>query len=78
MKVKTAEVKHINPKRMRRLINKQIAGSGIGTKAQQVLKLQREQGKQKRKERLHEKREHEKMLQFEMRQEKRKEKHRGH
>lgn len=63
---------------MRRLINKQIAGSGIGTKAQQVLKLQREQGKQKRKERLHEKREHEKMLQFEMRQEKRKEKHRGH
>lgn len=32
--------KRINPKRMQRLIHKQIADSGIGTKAQQALKLQ--------------------------------------
>ena len=70
--------KHINPKRMQRLINKQIADTGIGTKAQQALKLQQEQGKLERKTRSREQREAEKQLQFELRQEKRKEKHRGH
>lgn len=70
--------KRINPKRMQRLINKQITDTGIGTKAQQALKLQQEQGKLERKIRSREKREADKQLQFELRQEKRKEKHRGH
>jgi len=70
--------KHINPKRMQRLINKQIADTGIGTKAQQALKLQQEQGKQEQKTRSREQREAEKQFQFELQQEKRKEKHRGH
>lgn len=70
--------KRINPKRMQRLINKQITDSGIGTKAQQALKLQQEQGKLERKIRSREQREADKQLQFELRQEKRKEKHRGH
>lgn len=70
--------RHINPKRMQRLIHKQIANTGIGTKAQQALKLQQERGKLERKSRSREQREAEKQLQFDLRQEKRKEKHRGH
>lgn len=70
--------KRVNPKRMQRLIHKQVADHGIGTKAQQALKLQQEQGKLERKSRSREKREEEKQLQFDLRQEKRKEKHRGH
>jgi hypothetical protein len=70
--------KHINPKRMQRLINKQIEDTGIGTKAQQALKLQQEQGKLERKSRSREQREEEKQRQFDLKQEKRKEKHRGH
>ncbi|MDD3393105.1 MAG: DUF2992 family protein [Clostridia bacterium] len=68
----------LNPKRMQRLVKKQIASSGIGTKAQQALKLQQEQGKLERKGRSREQREAEKERQFTLRQEKRKEKHRGH
>lgn len=68
----------LNPKRMQRLVKKQIASSGIGTKAQQALKLQQEQGKYERKVRSREQREAEKERQFALRQEKRKEKHRGH
>ncbi len=70
--------KRINPKRMQRLINKQIVNTGIGTKAQQALQLQKEQGKLERKSRSRKQREEEKQRQFELRQEKRKEKHRGH
>lgn len=76
-----AEVKaetRINPKRLQRHIHRQIAEIGIGTKAQQALKLQQEQGKLERKERSREQRDAEKERQFEIRQEKRKEKHRGH
>ena len=70
--------KRINPKRMQREINKQLDDTGLGTKAQQALKLQQEQGKLARKERSREQRNAEKERQFELRQEKRKEKHRGH
>ena len=70
--------KRINPKRMQREINKQLDDTGLGTKAQQALKLQQEQGKLERKERSREQRNAEKERQFELRQEKRKEKHRGH
>ena len=68
----------VNPKRMQRLIRRQTADTGIGTKAQQALKLQQEQGKLERKSRSREQREEEKQLQFEMHQKKRREKHKGH
>ena len=70
--------KRINPKRMQREINKQLQSTGVGTKAQQALKLQQEQGKFERKTRSRAARDAEKERQFTLRQEKRKEKHRGH
>ena len=69
---------HINPKRMQRSIHKQTTNMGIGTKAQQALKLQHEQGKLAHQTRSREQREAEKEYQFELRQEKRKAKHKGH
>ena len=72
------EVKeHVNPKRLQRDAKKQVEAVGIGTKSQQALKLQQEQGKLERKVRSREEREAEKELQFELKQQKRKEKHRG-
>lgn len=41
-----------NPKRMQREAKKQMLETGIGTKSQQALKLQQEQSKQERKERI--------------------------
>ncbi|MDO4217786.1 MAG: DUF2992 family protein [Bacteroidales bacterium] len=51
---------------------------GIGTKSQQALKLQQEQNKIERKQRTKAEREAEKQRQFDLRQVKKKEKHRGH
>ncbi|WP_313528373.1 YjdF family protein [Anaerotignum sp.] len=68
----------INPKRMQRQVKKEIQTSGIGTKAQQALKLQLEQKKTERKKHTREQREAEKERQFQLKQQKRKEKHRGH
>lgn len=70
--------KRINPKRMQRQIHQQLQTTGVGTKAQQALKLQQEQGKQKRKALSREQREAEQKRRFALRQSKRKEKHRGH
>ena len=70
--------KRINPKRMQRSISSQLQNTSLGTKAQQALKLQQEQGKLARKVHSREKREVEKELQFALRLQKRKEKHRGH
>ena len=66
-----------NPKRVQREVRKQIQNTGIGTKSQQVLKLQQEQMKTERKIVSREQREAEKQRQFELKQQKRKEKHRG-
>lgn len=75
---KTKE-KRINPKRMQRQISRQLASyEGIGTKAQQALKLQHEEGKQARKKRTKEEKEAEAERRFEQRQQKRKDKHNGH
>ena len=70
------EVGH-NPKRMQREVRKQIQNAGIGTKSQQALKLQQEQLKMERKTVRREQREAEKQRQFELKQQKKKEKHRG-
>ena len=67
-----------NPKRMQREAKKQMQETGVGTKSQQALKLQQEQNKQERKKRSHQKKEVEKKRMFELKQQKKREKHRGH
>ena len=67
-----------NPKRMQRQARKQMLEKGIGTKSQQLLKLQHEQNKQERKERSHKKKETEEHIMFELKQQKKKERHKGH
>ena len=67
----------INPKRMQREIQSQLQDKGVGTKAQQALKLQHEQCKLERKIKSREQKEAEKDCQFAIRQEKKKAKHRG-
>ena len=77
IKANIAMERKINPKRMQRQINDQLQVRGIGTKAQQALKLQHEQSKVERKVKSREQREAEKERQFTLRQEKKKAKHRG-
>ena len=67
-----------NPKRIQREAKKQMQETGIGTKSQQALKLQQEQNKQERKVRSREKREEDQLRMFELKQQKKREKHRGH
>lgn len=66
-----------NPKRVQREVQKQVQSTGIGTKSQLALKLQQEQMKTERKTVSREQREAEKQRQFELKQQKRREKHRG-
>lgn len=72
----TAE-RSINPKRRQREVSSQIQNRGIGTKAQQALKLQHEQNKIERKTKSRERKEAEKERQYALRQEKKRAKHRG-
>ena len=67
-----------NPKRMQREAKKQMQETGIGTKSQQALKLQQEQNNQVRKERNRKKKEAEEQRMFELKQRKKREKHKGH
>ena len=67
-----------NPKRIQREAKKQMQETGIGTKSQQALKLQQEQSKQERKVRSREKREADQLRMFELKQQKKREKHKGH
>ena len=67
-----------NPKRMQREAKKQMQETVIGTKSQQALKLQQEQNKQERKVRSREKKEADELRMFELKQQKKREKHRGH
>lgn len=78
IQAEATDERRINPKRMQRLINRQTDDSGMGTKAQQALKLLHEQGKTERKIRTREQRDEEKQRRFELSRQKRKEKHRGH
>ncbi len=67
-----------HPKRRRRSAEKELRRSGVGTKSQQALQMQREQMKTKRRQRRKEEKEAEKERQFALKQQKRKERHRGH
>lgn len=78
IKTKVPVDKSVNPKRMQRLVNKQMNGIGVGTKAQQAFKLMQEQSKQIRKVSAKRRREAEKDYRFELKTAKRKEKHKGH
>ena len=67
----------LNPKRMQRAATRELRRPGTGTKAQEALKLQHEQGKRERKTFSRGQAEQEKERRYELRQQKRKEKHRG-
>lgn len=67
-----------NPKRRIRNAKKMLENKGIGTKSQQALKKQYEEMKTERKASGKEQREAEKQRQFDLKQQKRKEKHKGH
>lgn len=66
-----------NPKRRQRAVKKQLQSTGIGTKSQQALAAQREEQKTERKKVSKEQKEAEQQRRFDLRQQKRKEKHRG-
>ncbi|MDE5860267.1 MAG: YjdF family protein [Oscillospiraceae bacterium] len=76
IKDKTNE-KRVNPKRMQKIIRRQTSCMGMGTKSQQALKLQHELLKTERKTVTKEQRKAEADRRFELRQEKRREKHKG-
>lgn len=67
-----------NPKRLHKNIKKEIEKIGIGTKAQLAMKQQYETNKTERRKVSREGREQEKERQYVLKQQKRKEKHRGH
>lgn len=70
--------RRISPKRSRREARRQTQPAAMGTKAQQALALQRERGKEAKSRRSREQGEAEEARKFALRQEKRKEKHKGH
>lgn len=76
--VAAAAIKHhVNPKRLQRQVRRELKDTGLGTKSQQALKLQQEQMKTDRKASRRERKEAEALRQFELKQQKKKEKHRG-
>ncbi|MCX8131994.1 MAG: YjdF family protein [Clostridia bacterium] len=78
VKVEVGFEKRINPKRLQRKVRKETSISGIGTKAQQAIKLEQESRKSENKKASKQKREEMEQLKFEKRQEKKKEKKKGH
>ncbi|CAM3256546.1 DUF2992 family protein [Lactococcus hircilactis] len=78
IKTEVINDRKINPKRLQKLAKKQASEVGIGTKAQQALKVQQEERKLERTKSSRAQREAKKQKQFELRQKKRYEKHRGH
>ena len=67
-----------NPKRRQRAARKAVEPAGTGTKAQQALAAQREQGKQARRVRTREEKEREAEERYKKHRQKRREKHKGH
>lgn len=67
-----------NPKRLQRDAKKQMQSNGIGTKSQQALNMQREQNKQERKIKSRAEKTATAKKMFELKQQKKREKHKGH
>ena len=79
VQIETREAKRINPKRLRRMIEKEMRSDAWrGTKAQQTLAEQREATAGAGKTSSRQRKEEHKREQFAKRTEKRKQKHRGH
>lgn len=70
--------KKISPKRMQRLIKKEINDVGIGTKAQRAMSAERESNKIDRKKISKARKEELKKIQYDKKQLKKKQKKRGH
>ncbi len=69
---------HKNPKRRQREIQKQLAPSGVGTKAQQALKAQQQQGKAARKQQSRAQKQQAAAHKLALHKAKQKQKHNGH
>lgn len=67
----------VNPKRVQRDVKKQLNNKGVGTKSQQALKLQQEQNKTIRRIKTKEQKELEKEKMYSLKQQKKREKHKG-
>ena len=67
-----------NSKQRQRDIRKHLQHTGIGTKSQQALKLQQEQSKQERKAQRRERKQADAQRLFALKQQKKRDKHRGH
>ena len=76
--IREREERRRSPKRVQREIRDKLREPGVGTRAQQALKLQREQGRLERRAAGRERREAEKERQYEQRRQKRRDKRRGH
>lgn len=70
--------KKIGYKKLQRKIKKELASTGMGTKAQEAVKLQHQIQKSEKKKTRKEKKQEKKERMFLLKQEKRKQKHRGH
>ena len=66
-----------NPKRVQRKVHRRMEETGVGTKSWQALKLQQEQMKTERRLAGREQKEANEQRKFELKQQKKKEKHRG-
>ena len=69
---------HRNPKRAQREARKQISQTGIGTKSQQALQLQREQSKRERRIRSRAQKQADSKRLYTLKQQQKREKHKGH
>ncbi len=67
-----------NPKRRQREAKRQFAAAGVGTRSQQALAAQREDRKAERRRSSKERKKTEIQHRFDLKQQKRKEKHKGH
>lgn len=68
----------LNPKRMQREIQKQLSQTGVSTKAQEAMRLERDAQKRERQVKSKLERDKEEQLRFKLKQEKKKQKKRGH
>ena len=67
----------VNPKRVQRDVKKQLNNKGVGTKSQQALKLQQVQNKTIKKMKTKKQKELEKEKMYSLKQNKKREKHKG-
>ncbi len=66
LSIEEPEEKRINPKRLQRKIKKQTQSRGIGTKAQEAMKLQYEENKFERRKNSRERKDREKNIKFQL------------